>query len=150
MITSSPGWVWDLIASWLAMVPDGTKRVASFPSILATLSWRALTVGSSPKTSSPTSASDIAFLMAGVGRVTVSLLRSIHFFIFHLPRVFVSLRKYNFSPWVSRFVQTLQISCIWSNDEISYLTGRLGFNSCQKGRSFFSPFFFFSPGVQPE
>ena len=37
----------------------------------------ALTVGSSPNTSSPTSASAIAFRMAGVGLVTVSDLRSI-------------------------------------------------------------------------
>ena len=36
----------------------------------------ALTVGSSPKTSSPSSASIIALRMAGVGLVTVSDLRS--------------------------------------------------------------------------
>src|SRR5690606_1082750 len=38
---------------------------------------RACTVGSSPRTSSPTSAAAIACRIAGVGRVTVSLLRSI-------------------------------------------------------------------------
>ena len=37
----------------------------------------ALTVGSSPATSSPTSAAAIAARMAGVGLVTVSLRRSI-------------------------------------------------------------------------
>ena len=40
-------------------------------------SCSALTVGSSPKTSSPTSAAAMAARMASVGRVTVSLRRSI-------------------------------------------------------------------------
>src|SRR5690606_12982636 len=39
-------------------------------------SCNALTVGSSPYTSSPTSAASIAARIAGVGRVTVSLRRS--------------------------------------------------------------------------
>jgi len=44
-----------LMDSWFAIVPEGTKRDASFPRRWATFSWRAFTVGSSPKTSSPTS-----------------------------------------------------------------------------------------------
>src|SRR5262245_29929250 len=59
------------------MVPVGTKHAASFPMIAATFSCRAITVGSSPSTSSPTIASAIAFRMAAVGRVTVSERRSI-------------------------------------------------------------------------
>src|SRR5690348_10992153 len=63
-------------AIWLAIVPDGTNRAASLPVISAKVSWRRLTVGSSPYWSSPTSASAIARRMAGVGRVTVSERRS--------------------------------------------------------------------------
>src|SRR4029434_6060985 len=59
------------------MVPEGTYSAASFPSNCAVPSWRRLTQGSSPKTSSPTSASAIARRMPGVGLVTVSLRRSI-------------------------------------------------------------------------
>src|SRR5262245_59253488 len=73
---SSPGCVWTLTQIWLDMVPDGTNRAASFPSKAATRSWRRRTVGSSPKTSSPNSAARIASYMPGVGRVTVSLRRS--------------------------------------------------------------------------
>jgi hypothetical protein len=40
----------------LLIVPDVTKRAASFPQIPATSSSSARIVGSSPKTSSPTSA----------------------------------------------------------------------------------------------
>src|SRR5215470_3425721 len=47
------------------------------PSSSATRACRRLTVGSSPKTSSPTSARAIASRIAGVGRVTVSERRSI-------------------------------------------------------------------------
>jgi hypothetical protein len=58
------------------MVPEGTKSDRSLPVIAATSSSSARTVGSSPKTSSPTSASTIAWRIAGVGLVTVSLRRS--------------------------------------------------------------------------
>src|SRR3954471_14257567 len=75
--SSSPGWVWTLTAIWFDIVPDGTNRAASLPSRAATVSSSLLTVGSSPKTSSPTGASLMAARMAGVGRVTVSLRRSI-------------------------------------------------------------------------
>src|SRR5260370_37699919 len=59
------------------MEPVGTKIAASFSKISAARSCRRLTVGSSPYTSSPTSASAIALRIAGVGWVTVSLLKSI-------------------------------------------------------------------------
>src|SRR5438067_1893297 len=58
------------------MVPDGTYRAASMPTRSANASCSALTVGSSPYTSSPTSASAIARRISGVGRVTVSERRS--------------------------------------------------------------------------
>src|SRR5690349_15625422 len=60
------------------MVPDGTNTAASLPSNSATRSSRRLTVGSSRKTSSPTSAACMAARMAAVGFVTVSLRRSIN------------------------------------------------------------------------
>src|SRR5438034_3446497 len=59
------------------MVPEGTNSAASFPSTCAAISCRQLTEGSSPKTSSPTSASAMAWRMAAEGLVTVSLRRSI-------------------------------------------------------------------------
>src|SRR3990172_10211048 len=59
------------------VTPVGTKSAASFPNTSATVSSRRRTVGSSPNTSSPPSASAIAFRMAGEGLVTVSERRSI-------------------------------------------------------------------------
>jgi len=50
---------------------------ASKPSIAASFSCNALTAGSSPYTSSPTSAANIAARIAAVGRVTVSERRSV-------------------------------------------------------------------------
>src|SRR5664280_3468852 len=47
-------------ATRFPIVRDATKRLASLPSIAAARSSSALTVGSSPKTSSPTSASAMA------------------------------------------------------------------------------------------
>src|SRR5690349_9574079 len=64
------------MAIWLDMVPDGTYSAASLPSTAATRSSRRRTVGSSLKTSSPTSAASMAARMAAVGLVTVSLRRS--------------------------------------------------------------------------
>src|SRR5689334_2767876 len=61
---------------WLPMVPLGTYTAASRPNSAATSASRALTDGSSPYTSSPTSASAIARRMPGVGRVSVSERRS--------------------------------------------------------------------------
>src|SRR5512139_1713349 len=52
------------------------KRAASVLSISAARDWSRLTVGSSPYTSSPTSAWAMTSRMAGVGLVTVSLRRS--------------------------------------------------------------------------
>ncbi len=58
-------------------MPDGTNSPASKQSISASFSCSALTVGSSPYTSSPTSAASIASRIAAVGRVTVSERRSV-------------------------------------------------------------------------
>src|SRR5919201_3323694 len=58
------------------MVPEETKSAASLPSSWAIRSSSWLTVGSSPKTSSPTSAEAIACRIPGPGRVTVSERRS--------------------------------------------------------------------------
>ena len=75
--TSWPGATSDRTASRLASDPVGVKSAASCPNSAATRSCSALTVGSSPYTSSPTSAAAIAARIASVGRVTVSLRRSI-------------------------------------------------------------------------
>src|SRR5436189_6291942 len=64
------------MATSLAMTPEGIHSAASNPSVAATCRSRRRTVGSSPYTSSPTSASAMARRMAGVGRVTVSERRS--------------------------------------------------------------------------
>ncbi len=60
----------------MPIVPLATKSAASFPIRSAAISSSRRTVGSSPKTSSPTSARYIASRIAGVGWVTVSLRRS--------------------------------------------------------------------------
>ena len=60
----------------LPMEPEDTNSAASLPVMAADISCSLLTDGSSPYTSSPTSASYIAFRMPGEGRVTVSLRRS--------------------------------------------------------------------------
>src|SRR5438067_955878 len=75
--TSSCGWQWARTATWLDIVPDGTNSPASMPNRSAVRRSSSLTVGSSPKTSSPTAAAVMAASMPGVGRVTVSLRRSI-------------------------------------------------------------------------
>src|SRR5580704_1743777 len=58
------------------MHPVGTNKAASFPKISAARRSSRLTVGSSPYTSSPTTASAIARRISAVGRVTVSLRKS--------------------------------------------------------------------------
>src|SRR5919205_221779 len=78
MTTSWPGRVWSLTAIWFPIEPVGTKSAASFSKSSAARSCRRLTVGSSPYTSSPTSASAIARRIEGVGLVTVSLLKSMN------------------------------------------------------------------------
>src|SRR6516164_5051434 len=75
-MTSSPGRHWTPMAIWLPWVPEGTKSAAPSPSRSAIRSSSARMVGSSPYTSSPTSASAIARRIPGVGRVTVSERRS--------------------------------------------------------------------------
>src|SRR5205823_3046660 len=74
--SSSPGGTSSCTAIWLAIEPVGANRAASCPNIRATRSSSALTVGSSPYTSSPTSAAAIAARIPAVGRVTVSDRRS--------------------------------------------------------------------------
>src|SRR5258708_1653193 len=77
MIISSPGRVCAQTASRLPMVPLGTYTAACLPSSAATIASRRLTVGSSPHTSSPTSAVAIARRIPSSGTVKVSLRRSI-------------------------------------------------------------------------
>src|SRR5579863_4686303 len=77
MTNSSPRPQWAISAARLDWVPLGKKRPASWPVIWASRSCRSLTVGSSPNTSSPTAAAAMRSRMAAVGRVTVSLRRSI-------------------------------------------------------------------------
>src|SRR5579884_4041876 len=76
-ITSSPGFVCAHTATRLPIVPLGTNSAACLPSSAATCASSALTVGSSPQTSSPTSASAIALRIPASGTVKVSLRRSI-------------------------------------------------------------------------
>ena len=76
-ITSWPGCVCRRMAIWLPMVPEGTNKAASRPNFSAARCSSKLTVGSSPYTSSPTSAAAIAARIWAVGRVTVSERRSI-------------------------------------------------------------------------
>ncbi len=75
-IISSPARQCTRTPTRFDMVPEGTYKAASLPSISATRSCSRLTVGSSPKTSSPTSASAIAERIGSVGLVTVSLRKS--------------------------------------------------------------------------
>ncbi len=75
--TSCPGATRERTARRLAIDPVGVKRAASLPNSPATCSSSARTVGSSPYTSSPTSARAIAARIPSVGLVTVSLRRSI-------------------------------------------------------------------------
>ena len=70
--SSPPGRMCSRNPISLHIVPLGRKTAASNPSRLATRSHSALTVGSSKRCSSPTSASAIARRIAGVGRVCVS------------------------------------------------------------------------------
>src|SRR5438067_9416438 len=76
MITSSPRSQWLISAAKFDCVPEGKSNAASKPNSSAARSCRRLTVGSSPKTSSPSGASSIARRIAGDGRVTVSERRS--------------------------------------------------------------------------
>ena len=48
MMAMSPGAVWVRSATWLDMVPLGTKTASSLPRISAARASRAFTVGSSP------------------------------------------------------------------------------------------------------
>jgi hypothetical protein len=58
------------------MVPEVVNSAASLPNNRAVTDSSSLTVGSSPRTSSPTSARAMASRIASVGLVTVSLRRS--------------------------------------------------------------------------
>src|SRR2546426_7142423 len=74
--TSWPARVWLTTETTLPMVPEATKRPASFPSRSAAIDSSRLTVGSSSQTSSPTSARAMASRISGVGSVNVSDRRS--------------------------------------------------------------------------
>src|SRR5688572_10798402 len=76
---SSPRSQWAISAARLDCVPVGKKSPASMPKRSAQTSCRRFTVGSSPKTSSPTSAEAMAWRMPGEGWVTVSERRSMAF-----------------------------------------------------------------------
>ena len=71
-ISSPSGRMWRRTAIWLHIDPEGRKTAASLPSSSATSSQRAVTVGSVPRCSSPTSAFAIAWRISGLGRVWVS------------------------------------------------------------------------------
>ncbi len=73
---SSPRPQCERIAHRLLCVPVGTSNAASKPSMAAIFSCSAFTLGSVPKTSSPSGAAIMASRIAGVGCVTVSLRRS--------------------------------------------------------------------------
>ena len=72
----NPGVALFVLASGITILQVAANPYVSVLGKPETASSR-LTVGSSPKTSSPTSASAMARRMAGVGRVTVSERRSI-------------------------------------------------------------------------
>src|SRR5213082_2800527 len=74
--TSWPACVWATSETRLPMVPEATKTAPSLPRREAAIASSRWTVGSSPHTSSPTSARAIASRIAGVGRVSVSERRS--------------------------------------------------------------------------
>ena len=75
-ITSPPRQSWAISAARLAMVPDGTNSASSLPVITQARRSSSATVGSSPRAASPSRAAAIAAIIAGVGRVTVSLRKS--------------------------------------------------------------------------
>ena len=78
---SSPRWQCAIRPHKLLCVPVGINRAASNPSMSAMRSCKALTDGSSPNTSSPKGAANMAARMAAVGWVTVSLRRSTTLFM---------------------------------------------------------------------
>src|SRR5689334_11271953 len=111
-MTSSPMPQSEPMASWLAMVPVGTQTAASLPSIPATRASSALTVGSSPYTSSPTSAAAMALRIPWVGLVTVSLRRSMRFIAAHdnpppVPRESKEQRSRRFGTVVDRLEKAM-------------------------------------------
>src|SRR6266850_1359484 len=74
--TSWPGRVCVTTETRLPWVPEVTKRPAGLPSRSAASASKRRTVGSSPQTSSPTSARAMASRISGVGSVSVSERRS--------------------------------------------------------------------------
>jgi hypothetical protein len=85
-MTSSRTFVHILTAIELAIVPEGQKSAASMPMVSADSASSFWTVGSSPRTSSPTTASAMARRIFSVGLVTVSLLKSEYVIIIRLLR----------------------------------------------------------------
>src|ERR1043166_9316140 len=74
--TSWPACVCATTETRLPIVPEATKTAASLPSRAAAIASSRCTVGSSPHTSSPTSARAMASRISGVGSVSVSERRS--------------------------------------------------------------------------
>src|SRR2546426_3158727 len=74
--TPWPAGVWPPTETPFPIVPEATKRPASWPSRSAAIASSRLTVGSSSQTSSPTSARAMASRISGVGSVSVSDRRS--------------------------------------------------------------------------
>src|SRR5437899_963749 len=89
---SCPGVVCATTDTRLPMVPDARKSPASLPISAADIASSRWTVGSSPQTSSPTSARAIASRIAGVGSVNVSERRSTTSCAIGLPRDREALR----------------------------------------------------------
>src|SRR5579885_2103161 len=86
-MASCPRPQWVSSETRLPIVPLATNSASSLPRRLAASSWSLLTVGSSPNTSSPSSALCMASRMAWLGNVTVSLRKSIRFILAcHRPR----------------------------------------------------------------
>src|SRR5437868_1916467 len=102
MITASPRWQWLISAARLDCVPDGKNSPASKPKVSAARACSLLTVGSSPNTSSPSSASCMARRMPSLGRVTVSERRSTIAATLYYPDVYLSPGETNVERTHSR------------------------------------------------
>ena len=75
-MTESPRAHWERMATMLPWVPLVTRTASSLPSRSAAIASSRFTVGSSPSSASPSSASAIATRISVLGRVLVSLRRS--------------------------------------------------------------------------
>src|SRR5215207_6169043 len=85
------------MAIWLVMVPEGQNKAASIPNISAEKASSSFTVGSSPNTSSPTGARNMASSISFVGRVCVSDRKSMV--------IRFSLQYKQFTPLIARLAK---------------------------------------------